>query len=71
MRIIRKHEVREMVGLSDPTIWRMERAGAFPHRLRIGKNAVGYYFHEIEEWIQNLPREGGQAVPLAAGGASR
>lgn len=51
-KILRKKEVLEMVGLSDPTVWRLERAGQFPKRLRLGGNSCGWLLAEVEDWIQ-------------------
>jgi prophage regulatory protein len=51
-RIIRKPELHSMVGLSDSTIWRLEKAGKFPGRLNLGGSAVGWIESEITEWLQ-------------------
>jgi len=51
-RIIRKNELLKIVGLSDPTIWRMEGAGTFPKRIKLGGNSVGWYESEIIEWME-------------------
>lgn len=53
-RILRKPEVLGRIGLSDPTIWRMERAGKFPKRLRLGGNSCGWLESEITAWLNNL-----------------
>lgn len=52
-RIIRKPELLNMVGLSDPTIWRMERDGSFPKRLRLGGNSCGWLESEVLHWVQS------------------
>ena len=51
MRLLRFKEVRELVGLSRSTIWRMEREGLFPLRKKISKNATAWLEEEIREWI--------------------
>ena len=51
-RVIRKKELLPFIGLSDVTIWRMERAGKFPRRIRLGGNSVGWYESEIIEWME-------------------
>lgn len=51
-RIIRKPELLARVGLSDPTIWRLERKNQFPRRLRLGGNSCGWLESEINEWMQ-------------------
>lgn len=50
-KILRKKEVREITGLSDTTLWRLEKEGKFPVRLRLGGGAVGYLEDEVEGWI--------------------
>lgn len=50
-RIIRKPELFARIGLSDATIWRMERAGKFPRRVQLGGNSVGWIADEIEGWF--------------------
>jgi prophage regulatory protein len=50
-RIIRKPELLNMIGLSDPTIWRMEKEGKFPKRLRLGGNSCGWLESEITGWL--------------------
>jgi len=50
-RIIRKPELLNMIGLSDPTVWRMEKDGKFPKRLRLGGNSCGWLESEINGWL--------------------
>ena len=50
-RVIRKPELLSRVPLSDPTIWRLERAGKFPRHLQLGGNSVGWFEAEIEAWL--------------------
>jgi len=58
-RIIRKPELLNMIGLSAPTIWRMEKAGTFPKRLRLGGNSCGWLSTEIDAWIEERAAERG------------
>lgn len=58
-RILRRPEVLEMVGASAPTIWRWEKAGTFPRRIRLGGNSVGYLESEILQWLQERIDERG------------
>ena len=51
-RVIRKRELLNIIGLSDPTIYRLEKAGKFPKRLQLGGNSVGWLSEEVDEWIQ-------------------
>ena len=51
-RILRKPKVMEMIGVSDPTLWRWERDGEFPKRITLGKNSSGYLESEIKLWMR-------------------
>jgi prophage regulatory protein len=51
-RLLRFAAVRERVGLSRSTIWRLERSGPFPRHRRISLSAVARSEKEIVEWIQ-------------------
>lgn len=51
-RIIRKPEARQITGLSDPTIYRLEKEGRFPKRLRLGGAACGWLLSEVNEWLR-------------------
>lgn len=50
-RIIRKPELRKIVGLSDTSIWRLEKSGEFPKRVQLGAGAVGWLLSEVMEWL--------------------
>lgn len=58
MRILRLPEVTERTGLSRTTIWRKERDGDFPQRVRLSANSVGWREAEVEAWIESRPRAG-------------
>jgi len=52
-RIIRLPEVMHRCGISKRTIGRLERAGRFPHRQKIGARAVGWTESQVAAWIVN------------------
>ena len=52
MRVLRKQQVAEQLGVSIMTIWRWEKNGNFPHRIQLGSGSVGYLEDEVEQWIQ-------------------
>ena len=54
--VIRRKKLLELIGVSAATQWRMEKAGHFPARRRLGKNSVGWILSEVEEWINNRER---------------
>jgi prophage regulatory protein len=61
-RILKRRERRERVGLSEPTLWRLERAGKFPARRQISAGRVGWLEREIEDWINNSQKICGSPV---------
>ncbi|WP_261934956.1 MULTISPECIES: helix-turn-helix transcriptional regulator [Sphingomonadales] len=50
-RLLRKPEVTARTGLSVSAVYRLERAGRFPCRRRIGLRSVAWYESDIEEFI--------------------
>jgi prophage regulatory protein len=50
-RILRIWDVAERTGYCRAWIYRMERAGHFPRRIRLGPNSVGWLEHEVDGWI--------------------
>lgn len=62
MRVLRLPQVRERTGLSKMTIGRLEKAGGFPKRIRLGENSVGWAEHEIEAWLAGKLAERDQAA---------
>jgi prophage regulatory protein len=55
-RIGRLADVKALVTLSRPTIDRLEAAGEFPKRIRLGRAAVGWDLDEICAWLEKRPR---------------
>jgi prophage regulatory protein len=58
-RVMRWPEVHEKVGLARNTVWVMEKAGRFPHRIKISTNAMGWRSDEISQWLDDRERGGG------------
>jgi len=56
MKIPRIQNVINATGLSRTTLWRLERRGDFPRRLRLGQNSCGWVAQEIQDWIAARPR---------------
>lgn len=50
-RIIGSAERRRLVPYSDVHIWRLEQAGLFPQRIKLGERRVGWDLNEVLEWI--------------------
>ena len=55
-KLIRRRQVLELIGLSHTTQWRMEKAGKFPARVKIGTGSVGWHLAEVEEWVRGRER---------------
>lgn len=56
MKVLNLTEVINLTGLSNATIWRLEKTGNFPKRLALSENRVGWRESEIFEWIEGRPR---------------
>lgn len=56
LSIIRIKKVIELTGLSRTTIFRRVRDKTMPCSVSISSNCIGWYAHEIEEFLQALPR---------------
>ena len=54
MRVLRKREVADRLGVSIMTIWRWEKSNDFPRRVQLGSGSVGYLEDEIDALL--LPR---------------
>jgi len=56
VKIIKKKQLMAITSLSYTTIWRLENAGKFPRRIKLSPNRVGWFEHEILEWIDSRSR---------------
>jgi prophage regulatory protein len=52
-RIIGAAERRQLIPFSDMHIWRLERAGKFPKRIKLGDHRVGWDLDEVIAWIED------------------
>ena len=57
--VVSAKERRKLVPYSDMHIWRLERDGRFPKRIKLGPHRVGWSLNEIVEWINARKRERG------------
>lgn len=53
LRIIRRHDVEDLTGLSRSTIYLKISRGEFPKPIALGARAVGWVAAEIEDWLVN------------------
>lgn len=51
-RTIRRHELRQIVPLSETTIYEMERRGEFPRRFNLTPRCVVWDLAEVEAWVK-------------------
>ncbi|HBS80617.1 MAG: AlpA family transcriptional regulator [Pseudomonas sp.] len=51
-RTIRRHELRQIIPLSETTIYEMERRGEFPRRFNLTPRCVVWDLAEVEAWIE-------------------
>ena len=51
MRLLSKKDVRDRVLYSPAHIARLEAAGHFPKRVRLGVGRVGWVEEEIDHWL--------------------
>lgn len=55
MKILRPSQLAQILSVSKPTLWRMEKRGELPPRRKISKRTVGWLSSEIEEWLESRP----------------
>lgn len=67
MKVLRKKEVVEKVGYSGMHISRLEAAGRFPKRIKLGPNSVGWLESEVNEWIEQKVAERDAQAGAAVG----
>ena len=56
-RIITQKELGVRVPYSPVQIWRLEKAGTFPRRIKLGPNRVGWVEAEVEAWLRHRMEE--------------
>jgi prophage regulatory protein len=59
-KLIRRRQVLELIGLSHSTQWRLEKAGKFPARVKLGAGSVRWHLTEVEEWMRARERVPGR-----------
>jgi len=56
MKIIRPKQLAKILSVSTVTLWRMEKRGELPPRIKISTRAVGWLESDIKEWLKNRPK---------------
>ena len=54
--VLRKKEVSSRAGLGETQIKTLVRENKFPTPVQLGPNSVGWYEHEVDEWLLDRPR---------------
>ena len=57
--LLRTNDVLKRTSLSKATLYRMLGRGQFPAPIKLGSKAVRFWSHEVEAWIEQLPRSRG------------
>lgn len=70
-RIVRPAEAAIITGRSLASIWRDEKAGLFPPRIRIGQNSVGYRLSSLQLWLDSRETVTAENVIPVAPGSKR
>lgn len=52
MNVLRERRVVAITGLSRSTLWRLERRGDFPKRMKLSVASVGWPEREVLDWVQ-------------------
>ena len=52
MKLLSKRQLKELVLYSPQHIARLENAGEFPKRVKLGNNRVGWIEQEVLDWLQ-------------------
>jgi predicted DNA-binding transcriptional regulator AlpA len=56
-QIIRPTQLAKKLQVSKPTLWRMEKRGELPPKIRISGRACGWMSDDIENWLDSKKRE--------------
>lgn len=59
-RIIRVPEVLNRIGTSRTHLYRLIKANKFPAPVKLSEKLIGFYEHEVEEYLAALSTKGGK-----------
>lgn len=62
-QIIRQKELQALVPYSGMHLWRLEKVGRFPRRIKLGPNRVGWSLNEVNAWLEARKAERGLSMP--------
>lgn len=64
MKVVRKGDAPAKTGLSVRQMDRLEAAGQFPRKIKLGESAAGWLENELDDWLAARAAERG--APRAA-----
>jgi len=70
-QVIRPSEIKDYMGLSKSSAFRLEKEGRFPKRRQIGPAAVGWFRCDLDAYLASRPEIGADNVRTVAAGAKR
>lgn len=50
-KLLRFEQIVKLTGLSRTTLWRLEKQGQFPKRVKLSTRAVAWRETEVHQWI--------------------
>ena len=53
--LIRRNQLTTLIGISPSSVDRLEKAGEFPRRRRVGPGTVGWLRDEVVEFLNRQP----------------
>lgn len=61
LRVIPPKDTADRAGISVRSLQRYVRGGEAPTPVKLSKGRIGFYEHEVQAWLANLPRTRGIA----------
>ena len=58
--LIRQRDLCALLGISRSTLFRWERDGTFPRRLKLGPKRVAWRKSDIDDWLTGRSAAGGE-----------
>jgi len=61
-RILKIKDLKQLCGLSAPSIYRLIKTGGFPKQVKLSERSSGWLSDEIYQWLdeRKLERDGGE-----------
>lgn len=56
LKVLRLNQVKDLAGMSRSLIYKLIGEGKFPKQIKLGSRSVGWYAHEVEDWLKSRSR---------------